>query len=386
VHEIDRGIRRIVFRLFVAAPAEDRAVDSGLAGVVVAETVLSHSDGARGILWLRGHTLEEVVAEHGYEGAVALLWEGFAGEGLSRATLCARLGQARQAAFARLGAWLPAAASRSPEEGVRLALAFLPADSAPAAILAALPVAVAALLRTRRGEAPLPPDPALATAADLLRMLHGTPASAPMARALDTYFAAVLENGLNTSAFTARIIASSGASLVACVIGAYCAFSGPRHGGAPGPTLDMLEAIAASGDIDGWIERKLAAGERLMGFGHRVFRHGDPRAAALKRALEGLGPAAGRLAFAAEVEDRVRTVFARLKPGRPPLEPNVEISAALLLDAVGIPRAAFMPVFAVARCAGWLAHALESRKTGRLVRPSSAYVGPIPAAARAPEP
>jgi citrate synthase len=363
-------------------------MDSGLEGVVVTETVLSHSDGERGILWLRGHTLAEIVAEYGYEGAVAVLWEGFAGAGLSRAALESELGQGREAAFARLGEWLAAAQSRPLIEGARLALEFLPADSAPAAILAALPVAVAALVRTGRGENPLPPDPALSTAADLLRMIHGAPAAAPMVAALDTYFAAVLENGLNTSAFTARIIASSGASLVAAVLGAYCAFMGPRHGGAPGPTLDMLDAVAASGDIDGWIEQKLAAGERLMGFGHRVFRHGDPRAAALKTALERLGqemgPGAGRLAFAAAVESRVRDVFARLKPGRRPLEPNVEINAALLLDAVGIPRAAFTPVFAVARCAGWLAHALESRKTGRLVRPSSAYVGPLPSAARTP--
>lgn len=353
-------------------------MDSGLQGVVVAETVLSHSDGERGLLWLRGHTLDEIVARCGFEGAAALLWEGFAGEGLSRAAVRAELGRERQAAFARLGLWLEAARPRPPIEGVRLALEFLPADSAPAAILSALPVAVAALVRAGRGEAPLAPDPSLPAAADLLRMMHGAPPSAPMAQALDAYFAAVCENGLNTSAFTARIIASSGASLVAAVIGAYCAFSGPRHGGAPGPTLDMLDAAAASGDLDGWIERKITAGERIMGFGHRVFRRGDPRAAALKGALERLGPDAGRLAFAAEVERRVAAAFARLKPGRPPLKPNIEINAALLLDAVGVPRAAFMPVFAAARCAGWLAHAMEQRKEGRLVRPISAYVGPAP--------
>ncbi|HZU91624.1 MAG TPA: citrate synthase [Stellaceae bacterium] len=357
-------------------------MDSGLEGVVVAETVLSHSDGARGLLWLRGHRLEEVVAEYGYEGAVALLWEGFAGDGLSRAALRTALGEARRAAFARRDEWLPAAASRPLVAGVRMALEFLPEDSAPAMILGALPVAVAALLRRQRGAAPLPPDPAQGTAADLLRMIRGAPAPAATAEALDTYFAAVLENGLNTSAFAARIIASSGASLLAAVIGAYCAFSGPRHGGAPGPTLDMLDEIAASGDIDGWIEKRLAAGERLMGFGHRVFRHGDPRAAALKAALERLGPeigpGAGRLAVAAEVERRVKSAFARLKPGRPVLEPNVEINAALLLDAVEIPRAAFTPVFAVARCAGWLAHAMEQQKTGRLIRPISAYIGPRP--------
>src|SRR5438034_10118493 len=145
-------------------------MDSGLAGLVAAETVLGHSDGARGILWVRGHTLPELVAQFGYDGAVGLLWEGFAGTGLSRETMRAQLGTARQQAYARLGDWLDQARARPPVEGVRLALATLPDDTPAAAILATLPVAVAALLRVRSGAAPLAPDPARATADDLLRM------------------------------------------------------------------------------------------------------------------------------------------------------------------------------------------------------------------------
>jgi citrate synthase len=357
-------------------------MDSGLAGLIAAETVLSHSDGARGILWVRGHTLAELVADFGYEGAVGLLWEGFAGERLSREEMRAQLGAGRELAFARLGDWLGHARTRPLVEGVRLALAALPEDSTPAAILATLPVAIAALLRTRSGAAPLAPDPARGTADDLLRMVHGQPTPPVMAEALDAYFTAVIDNGLNTSAFTARVIASSRASLVSAALGAYCAFTGPLHGGAPGPTLDMLDEAAASGDVARWAEQKLAAGARLMGFGHRVFRLGDPRAAILRTALERLaatlGPGAGRLAFAAEVERAVGAAFARLKPDRPPLQPNVEINAALLLDAVGLPRDAFTPIFAVARGAGWLAHAMEQQREGRLIRPSSSYVGPRP--------
>jgi citrate synthase len=358
-------------------------IDSGLAGVVAAETVLSYSDGARGILWVRGHALPELVAEFGYDGAVGLLWEGFAGDRLSRAEMRARLGAGRTLAFSRLADWLGQAQDRPLVEGVRLALAALPEDSAPAAILATLPVAIAALLRSRAGAAPLAPDPARGTADDLLRTVHGGPVAPVMAEALDAYFAAVIDNGLNTSAFTARVIASSRASLVSAALGAYCAFTGPLHGGAPGPTLDLIDEAAASGDIAAWAEQKLAAGERLMGFGHRVFRLGDPRAAILHGALQRLaaefGPGVGRLALAAEIERAVGAASARLKPGRPPLQPNVEINAALLLDAVGLPRDAFTPVFAIARAAGWLAHAMEQRKAGRLVRPSSAYVGPSPA-------
>lgn len=363
------------------------AVDSGLEGLIAAETVLSHSDGAQGILWVRGHTLAELVAGFGYDGAVGLLWEGFAGENLNRETMRARLGAARQEAFAGLGQWLDRADGRTVVEGVRLALANLADTSVPTTILATLPVAIGALLRRRTGAAALAPDPALTTAADLLRMVHGRLAEPAMAEALDTYWTAVIDNGLNTSVFTARVIASSRASLTSAALGAYCAFTGPLHGGAPGPTLDMLDEAAASGDVSAWAERKLAAGARLMGFGHRVFKGGDPRALILRDALrrlgDRLGPGVGRLGFAAEVERSVAAAFAKLKPGRPPLQPNVEINAALLLDAVGLPRDAFMPVFAVARGAGWLAHAMEQQRQNRLVRPSSVYIGPRPAAEHA---
>jgi citrate synthase len=356
-------------------------MDSGLAGLVAAETVLSHSDGARGILWVRGHTLPDLVENFGYDGAVGLLWEGFAGDGLDREEMRRQLGKGRQRAFGRLGDWLDRAEPRPLIEAMRLALAALPEDSSPSEILATFPVAVAALIRRRRGDVPFAPDPGRGTADDLLRMARGGAVAPVMADGLDTYFASVIDNGINTSAFTARVVSSSRASLVSAALGAYCAFTGPLHGGAPGPTLDMLDEAEASGDIDAWAEKKLSAGGRLMGFGHRVFRLGDPRAALLRVALERIGklsPGAGRLAFAAKVERAVGEAFARLKPGRPPLQPNVEINAALLLDAVGLPREAFTPVFAVGRAAGWLAHAMEQRTVDRLIRPASAYIGPLP--------
>ena len=350
------------------------AMPDGLEGVVAAETVLSHTDRERGMIWVRRVALPDLVARHGYEGTIALLWEGFAGDGLTRAGVRTELGSARLAAFAGLDVWLDPAARRPLFEGVRRCLAALPDDTKPAAIIAALSVGVPALLRVARGEQPVPPNPSLGTAADLLRMLHGRPADEPSVAALDTYFAVMAESGLSGSSFTARIIASTRASLVCAALGAWCAFTGPLHGGAPGPTLDLLDAVAAADDVDGWIERRLAAGERLMGFGHRVFRGNDPRAAAMRVALRRMRSAAGRLAFAEHVERRVAAVLARVKPGRS-LPANVEIAAALLLDAVGIPREAFTPVFAVSRCAGWLAHAMEQRKTGRMIRPTSRYVG-----------
>jgi citrate synthase len=148
-------------------------MDSGLQGVVAAEIVLSRSDGARGILWVRGHTLDELVTDYGYEGTGALLWEGFLGDGLTRDGMRIALGEGRVAAFMRLSEWLTAAAHRPMVEGVRLACAFLPEDSRPPAILATLSVAIAALIRTSRGQAPLAPEPNIGSAADLLRMIHG---------------------------------------------------------------------------------------------------------------------------------------------------------------------------------------------------------------------
>jgi citrate synthase len=349
-------------------------MSGGLEGVVAAETVLSHTDAARGMVWVRGHDLPDLVANHGFEGTIALLWDGFAADDLSRAGLTEAFGAARVAAFSGLDAWLPGASGRSLFEGMRLGLASLPDSATAAEIVGAMTVIVAALLRTHKGLPTLAPDPALSTAADLLRMWHGAASDPALAAGLDTYFTVLAESGLNASSFTARIVASTRASLTAAVLGAWCAFTGPIHGGAPGPTLDMLDEAQAVPDLDAWLEAKLRAGERLMGFGHRVFREIEPRAAEIRKALAAMGPMAGRLEFAAHLEARVAAAMDRVKPGRK-LPPNVEIMAALLLDAVGFPRQAFTPVFAVGRCAGWVAHALEQRKTGRMIRPTSRYVG-----------
>ena len=162
--------------------------------------------------------------------------------------------------------------------------------------------------------------------------------------------------------------------------GAVGALKGPLHGGAPGPVLDMLDAIGAPERIDPWIEATLARGERLMGFGHRVYRVRDPRADALKAALQRLAPTTQRLAFAELVERRVLALLRRHRPDRA-LDTNVEFYTALLLDAIGVPRDAMVSVFAMSRVAGWIAHALEQQRTGRIIRPASRYIGPAPAAA-----
>ena len=351
----------------------------GLDGVVAAETVLSHVDGERGKLIIRGVPLDLLVVR-GFEPAVDLLWDGFVASDPTGPDLRERLGLARERAFDQLGRWLPAAAGRSVPEGVWMALAALADSAAAEDIAAALPVALAAMLRARQGLTPVAPHPHRRTAADFLRMMRSSHASEAEATALDTYLAAVVDHGLNASTFTARVVASTRASLAAAVGAAFAALTGPLHGGAPGPVLDMLDAIGTAERIDPWLEDALARGERLMGFGHRVYRVRDPRADALKATLQRLGPAAGRLAFAELVERRVLALLHRRSPNRA-IETNVEFYTALLLDALGVPRDAMVSVFAMSRVAGWIAHALEQRRSRRIIRPASRYVGPEPAAA-----
>lgn len=346
-----------------------------LDGVAAVDTVLSHSDAGSGRLWLRGRPLEDVVRSLGYESTVALLWAGFAGDELTGKQVSAALGTGRQRAFTHIGRWFPGAADRSISVATRLCLAAIPDDSSPAEIAGAFAVGVTAILRARKGLPPVAPDPALSTAADFLRMMTGAAGTPAAVKALETYFTVTAENGLGPSTFAARVVASTGAALSVSVLAAYCAFEGPLHGGAPGLVLAMLDEVQASGDIDAWLERKLRAGERLAGFGNRAFPNGDPRADLLAEAVAEFGIDQTRARFAADFESRALAALARHRPGKT-LRPNLEVYAAVLLDACGIPRDAFTSTFATARVAGWLAHAMEQQQTGRMLRPTAHYNGP----------
>jgi citrate synthase len=354
-------------------------MNPGLDDVVAAETVLSHVDGAGGRLIMRGFELEEI-AGRSFEAVVALLWEGLSPEPHSEETLRRALATARVIAFERAEPLLPAADRLAPIEGLRLLLAALPdAETIPHHVLAvaAVPVFVAALARRRQGRPPVRPDPALAQVADFLRMMRGEPASAAHVRALETYLVTVADHGMNASTFTARVIASTRAGLFSAVVGALCAFKGPLHGGAPGPVLDMLDAIAEPGNIRAWLNDALAQDVRLMGFGHRVYRVRDPRADVLKATVVTLRGGENRIRFAEAVEAEALALLRQHKPGRA-LDTNVEFYTALLLEALAIPRESFTNVFAVGRVAGWTAHILEQNRIDRLIRPQSRYVGPEP--------
>ncbi|MFD1746317.1 citrate synthase/methylcitrate synthase [Rhizobium helianthi] len=348
----------------------------GLDDVVAAETMLSHVDGQAGELIIRGHHLGEL-SDWPFEQVLELLWAGQTPDVLTAQDIGSALGEARVKAFRIMQPFLPGLRGLAPVEALRLLLSALP-DSArePHHILAvaAVPVFTAAIARQAAGLIPVAPNATLGHAADFLSMLRNEEPQADKVKALDTYLVTVSDHGLNASTFAARVIASTKAGLFSSVIGGLCALKGPLHGGAPGPVLDMLDEIATPARIEPWLEDALARGERLMGFGHRIYRVRDPRADVLKGAVSTLNDGSGRIAFASKVETAALALLQQKKPLRP-LQTNVEFYTALLLEAVGFPRDSFTNVFAAGRMAGWTAHVLEQEQTGRLIRPQSRYVG-----------
>lgn len=321
---------------------------AGLAGVVAAETAVSRVDGEAGALWFRGRRVQRVAAMGFEEAASWVLGRPLPG-----------LGAARVRAFSR-----QARPTLVGMAGVRELVAGAPSDD-PVDLIAEVAVAVAKVAGSTTE-----PDPTLDHAADLVRMLGCRPEGA---RALGRYLATVMDHGLNASTFAARVVTSTGSDRVSAVTAAIGALKGPLHGGAPGPVLDMLDAVESPANAGDWVASELAAGRRIMGMGHRVYRVRDPRAAALEAALEGL--TTERLGVARAVEQAAEEQLAARHPGRR-LRANVEFYTAILLEAVGVPRELFTPMFAAGRVVGWLAHCEEEAKVGRIVRPRAVYVGP----------
>jgi citrate synthase len=357
-------------------------MSDGLEDVVAADTVLSEVDGKAGRLIIRGRTLDELAGRTSFEDLVHLLFQGFF-EDLP-ADVGAALGAARAEVFTEVSALDTGLLDRTPIEAMRALTARL-ADGDDLAIafrlIAAPAVFTAAVVRAQAGEAPIKPDASLSHAADILRMLRGRPANRAEVEALDTYLVTVSDHGFNASTFAARVIASTRAGLTSAVLGGISALKGPLHGGAPGPVIDMLDGIGTPANARAWIEAALARGDRLMGFGHRIYKVRDPRADALKGAVRRLTAGSnimpGRLEFAEAVETAALAILKEKKPDRP-LDTNVEFYTALLLEALAFPPAAFTCVFAMGRVAGWLAHAREQLAGGRLIRPQSRYIGPVP--------
>jgi citrate synthase len=359
-------------------------MSDGLEGVIAADTVLSEVDGEAGRLVIRGRSLDQLSGCASFEEVVRLLFDGFFPDLPAQPALTAAIGRARAEVFAQVAAMDADIRRLAPLEAVRALMARLPDgdDLAVALRLVAAPaVFAAAVVRARRGLAPVAPDPALGHAADILRMTRGQAASPAEAAGLDAYLVTVCDHGLNASTFAARVVASTRAGLTSAALAGISALKGPLHGGAPGPVIEMLDSIGTPANARAWLEDALDRGDRLMGFGHRIYRVRDPRADALKRAVGVLGQGSnvlpGRLAFAETVEAAALAILKARKPDRS-LQTNVEFYTALLLEALAFPSDAFTCVFAMGRVAGWIAHAREQLAGGRLIRPQSRYVGPEP--------
>ncbi|UCI08614.1 citrate synthase/methylcitrate synthase [Mesorhizobium sp. B1-1-8] len=355
---------------------------NGLDDVVAADTVLSDVDGAGGHLTIRGHSLMELAGHWRYGQVVRLLFDGFFDGLPGDAELERAIGKARVEVFEQLQPMLAELAPLDIYSGMRAGVALLPDGdglSDALRLIAAPAVLTPALLRLGRAEKPIAPDGRADHAGDMFRMLSGTTSPA-LARALDTYLVTVCDHGLNASTFATRVVASTQAGLTSAILAGLGALKGPLHGGAPGPVIEMLDAIEASGDAAKWLRDEIAHGERIMGFGHRIYRVRDPRADVLKAAVRQLGTGnqtGNRLAFAETVEQVALEVLRIAKPQHS-IQTNVEFYTALLLEAAGFPKEAFSNVFAAGRVAGWIAHAREQQSTGRLIRPQSRYVGPVP--------
>ena len=355
-------------------------VKSGLEGIVAATTRLSDVDGERGELTIAGYDVAELAAQATFEETTWLLWHGALPSGRQLTAFRSELAARRGLPPASVALLRECATARmDPMDALRIAAGTISMVSDDAcAIVAQCPTIVATLWRLRQGLDPIAPRPDLGHAANFLYMLDGQPPDAERTRGLETYLNTVVDHGLNASTFTARVITSTGSDLVSAVVGALGALKGPLHGGAPGPALDLVFEIGEASRAEEILRQKIESGERLMGFGHRVYRVRDPRADVLAVAAERLFTRGGDLSLytlARSVEATALRLLEEHKPGRR-LQTNVEFYTALLLHGLGLEVPLFTPTFAISRVSGWIAHALEQRATNRIIRPQSQYAGP----------
>jgi citrate synthase len=346
----------------------------GLEGVIAFETEIAEPDKAGNSLRYRGVDIEDLVGRVSYGNVWGLLVDAEFNPGLPPAEpfpLPVHSGDVRvdvQSALAML----------APAWGLKQLL-DIDDEQARDDLARASVMAMSFVAQSARGiGTPMVPQKEIDKAHTIVeRMMirwRGEP-DPKHVQAVDAYFVSAAEHGMNASTFTARVIASTGADVAAALSGAVGAMSGPLHGGAPSRVLGMIEEIEKTGDANAYVKGVLDRGDRLMGFGHRVYRAEDPRARVLRRTARELG--APRYEVAEALEKAALTELRERRPDRV-LETNVEFWAAIVLDFAEIPANMFTSMFASARLAGWSAHILEQKRTGRLIRPSARYVGPSP--------
>jgi citrate synthase len=365
---------------------------AGLEGVVVAHTQIGDVRGLEGFYHYRQYDAIELNRRRTLEDVWHLLFRGHLPDRAERETFQGEISRHRVLPDG-LVPFLRTLATTDPFEpmtALRTAISFVAQrsgfrswlDISPEQLYdnamqlsAQTPVLLAALHRLHQGHEPLDPEPDLSAAANFLYLLSGERPDAQHVWALERYLISTIDHGFNSSTFTARVIASTGADLGAAVVGAIGALSGPLHGGAPGRVLEMLDDIGSPDKAEAWVRDTVRRGGRIMGFGHRVYKGKDPRSALLREVAATVGGPTAE--FATAVEDTIVAVLAETKPGRA-LNANVEFYAGVVMDACGIPRNMFTPTFASSRVIGWCTHVLEQVSGNRLIRPAARYDGQPP--------
>ena len=365
-------------------------VPAGLEGVVVAETTVGDVRGLEGFFHYRQYSAIDLAEQRSLEDVWYLLFRGELPDATSSDAFAAAVRPLRTLPPG-LAALLPALSRQgAPLDVLRTAVSVLGAEfgwppthdigakdlyDQALGLCAVVPTILAAAHRLREDHEPLAPRDDLGFAANYLYMLTGHVPTEQHARAVEQYMILTIDHGFNASTFAARVITSTGADLGAAIVGAIGALSGPLHGGAPSRALDLLDAIGTPDGAEAYIRPLVERGDRIMGFGHRVYKTDDPRSLLLRGVAEGLG---GPLVdLAVQVERTIVDVLAELKPGRH-LYANVEFYAGVVMHLCGIPRHMFTPTFAAGRSIGWSTHVMEQASHNRLIRPAARYVGPPP--------
>jgi citrate synthase len=363
----------------------------GLEGVIVADTQVGDVRGQEGFYHYRQYDAVELADKRSLEDVWHLLFDGSLPTASEREAFGAEV-RGFSVLPDAVQELLPAIArgSATVMEGVRTAVSFLGAVEGfrptldidheerrrnALQVCAVIPTLLTGIHRLRQGQEPIAPRPGLGYGANELWMLTGEVPDPEVARALEQYQITTIDHGFNASTFASRVITSSGADVAAAVVGGIGALSGPLHGGAPSRALDLLDAIGTPENARPYLVEAVQRGEKIMGFGHRVYRTDDPRAVFLRGVAERVG--AEKIAFARQVEHTVVEVLAELKPGRN-LYANVEFYAGVVMDHCGLPRELFTPTFASSRVIGWCANILEQAADNRIIRPSARYVGAPP--------
>ena len=352
----------------------------GLEGIVAATTSISKVEGTEGRLIYRGYNIHDLARTTSFEEVAHLLWFGHLPNTSELADLKAKLATQRTLPAGVLDVIRALPQTCEPMDVLRTAASAWgataikgkPTVEQAIALTARFPLFLAAFHRKRNGQEPLESKPELSHAANYLYLLTGKQSDEQHVKALNAYLVLLADHGMNASTFTARVVASTESDIVSAVVAAIGALKGPLHGGAPSKVLDMLQAIGTVENAEPWLRNAIAHGERLMGFGHRVYKTEDPRAEELRELARLANPQ--EFVLSRRVEELALALLEEEKPGRR-LYTNVEFYSAALLSFVGLPGDLFTPTFAVSRVSGWTAHILEQVGNNRLIRPEADYTG-----------